>query len=141
MRNFEEFTGRATPVASNIPRVAIQKRGNMSLNKAAYKALGEPGFVVLLYDSGTNSIGLRPSQGNVRHAYPVRKQPNSQSYLVAGHAFCRFYGIDTGFTRAFEPSMEDGILVVELDQGVAIERPARTSQSTRAETGVDGGSM
>lgn len=118
MRDFEEFTARATPSSSKMMRVAIQRRGNLSLNRAAYQALGEPEQVVLLFERRTQTVGLKPAAKDVRHAYPVRRQANSDSYLIAGQGFCGWYDIPVDQTVAFEPAVEDGVLVFELDKGI-----------------------
>lgn len=48
LRDFVEFEGRWRSYASNTPRIGVQRRGSMSLNRAAFKALGEPTHVVFL---------------------------------------------------------------------------------------------
>lgn len=113
--NFEVFDRRSRPV-SHQATVTIQKRGNFSLNKAAFQALGEPEAVELLFDRSERLIGMRPSEVRNRHAYPVRKQQNAQSYLVAGNAFNQYYQIETGVTRRWDASIQDGILVIDLKQ-------------------------
>jgi hypothetical protein len=123
VRKFEQFTGRATPASRKALRVAIQTRGNMSLNQAAYTALGEPKAVLLLFDSESRAVGLQPTSEATRHAFPVRRQPNSKSYIIGAASFCKHYEIPVEATRAFEPVLEDGILVFEIDKGIQI--PAR----------------
>ncbi len=98
MPNFETFTRRAAPVAST-PLVTIQKRGTFSLNRAAYELLGSPEAVELLYDRDERVMGIRAVDPDTRHAYPMRKQPSSYSYLFAGQAFAKYYGIPIGETR------------------------------------------
>ena len=127
MRQFEEFTGRSTPSSSKMLRVALQKRGTMSLNRAAFKALGEPSHVILFFDKESRAIGIKPADGSVRHAYPVRKQEQAASYLFAAQAFCKHYDLLTGVTTAFEPTLEDGMLVFEFDKGVEIASRTRAS--------------
>lgn len=113
MPNFEVFTRRSRPVVKQ-PSVAIQRRGNFSINRAAYELLGEPEAVELLFDRTERIMGMRPIDPSTPHAYPVRKQPNSASYLVAGNAFTQFYNIPIGTTRRFDAAVIDGVLAVDL---------------------------
>jgi hypothetical protein len=110
-----------------MPRVALQTRGNISLNQAAYKALGEPVAVLLMFDKTSNAVGLQPASLDAKHVYPIRKQPNSKSYMIGAVAFCKHYEIDVSHTRAFSPQVEDGVLVFDLDKGTDL--PARKRRS------------
>ena len=130
MRKFETFTKRSTPASRMIPRVALQTRGNMSMNEAAYKALGEPAAVLLMFDRETKAVGLQPTAIETKHAYPIRKQPNSKSFMVGAVSFCNHYEIDVSHTRAFTPQIEDGILVFELDKGIDLPLRQRTKGNT-----------
>ena len=125
MPTFETFTRRATPLAAE-PRVAIQKRGTISLNRSAFEALGSPAAVELLFDKGEQVVGIRPVPPDVRHSYPLRKQPSSFSYLIAGQAFCNYYGIPTGETRRYAATTIDDVLAIDLKQDA--ERPITRGQ-------------
>lgn len=76
---------------------------------------------------------MRPVSKDARHAYPIRKQPKSASYLLAGQAFTKFYGIETGTGREFEPALKGDILVFELANG--IDLPPRKARSAGARRG------
>lgn len=115
MANFETFMKRMVPLA-NDPTVTIQKRGNISLNKAAQVALGEPAAVELLYDSAAKIVGMRGVDASVQHAYPLRPQKEGIGpYIVAGMAFTRYYDIDTTEARRWTAVVEDGILCINLN--------------------------
>ena len=114
MPNFEKFSRRAKPIPTQ-PLVTLQKRGTFSLNRAAHEALGAPPFIELLYDREARIVGFRATDESDPDSYPLRKQQNSASYLVAGNAFCQFYGIDVGQTRRFSAKMIDGVLAVDLN--------------------------
>jgi len=79
----------------------VQKRGLISLNLAAFKALGEPATVALLFDADEGIVALRKVPRTHPNAYHVRKQGQSQSYLVAGQGFASFNKIDTELSRRF----------------------------------------
>jgi hypothetical protein len=68
------------------------------------------------------AVGLKPVSRNIRHVYVIRRQQNSESYLINAKSFLGYYGIDTSRTLAFQPQVEEGVLVFELDKGVRVMR-------------------
>ena len=114
MPNFESFHKGLVPQRSQ-PLVTLQKRGAISLNRAAYQALGEPKAVELLYDRDASIIGLRPADITIENAYAVRPATTAAGpYLVSAMAFTRFYAIDTGITRRRPAYVENGVLCIDL---------------------------
>ncbi|GGG60630.1 hypothetical protein GCM10011374_24380 [Kocuria dechangensis] len=119
---FEVFDKRMTPLAK-APSVTIQKRGVISLNKAAHDLIGNAETVELLYDRDRNVVALRAADDFCPHAYAVRsgsKNGPGQA-IVSATAFTAHYGIDTTATRRWKPFTEDGMLCVDLTlQGTVI---------------------
>ncbi len=115
MVNWEVFQRRAAPVVSQ-PFVTLQKRGTMSLNAAAFEALGEPEAVELLFDRGERLLGFRPVDPSAPHAYRPRKQGRTANYVVSGMALTQYYGVETDTARRYAAEMRDGVLVVDLKQ-------------------------
>jgi hypothetical protein len=114
MANFEVFTRRATPAAKG-PTVTVQRQGNISLNYAAFEAMGEPDMVELLYDREDDVMGLRTAQDNSPHAYRLRKQSSGSGFVISGRAFTQHYDIKTDAARRFRAELnDDGILTVDL---------------------------
>ena len=112
---FEVFDKRMTPLAK-APSVTIQKRGVISLNKAAHDLIGNAETVELLYDRDRNVVALRPADDSSPHAYAVRsgsKNGPGQA-IISATAFTQHYGIDTTATRRWKPFTEDGMLCVDL---------------------------
>ena len=115
MPDFEVFNRRARPVSKQ-PVITLQKRGTFSLNEAAFIALGEPEVVELLYDRTEKLVGMRKVGPDNAYAYPVRKQQNAASYLVAGNAFSQYYGIPVGVTRRWSARLMENVLVIDLKE-------------------------
>lgn len=116
---FEVFDKRLTPL-TKAPTVTIQKRGVMSLNRAAHALIGDADTVELLYDRDERVVGIRPTSDDVPHAYPVRPQSANKAtgpLLIAGTAFVQYYGIDTTTSRRWSPTVQDGILCIDLKEG------------------------
>jgi hypothetical protein len=132
MREFETFTRRMVPLVKK-PAVTIQKRGTMTLNKAAYVALGAPEAVELLYDKKNNVMGIRPINPEVDHAYPMRPQANKEDgpFIVSGAAFTKYYGIKTDEARRYNAEIEDGVLIIDLsNEGQVVTSNRSGSGST-----------
>ncbi len=136
MRNFEEFTLRAVPASRKTPRVAIQSRGNISMNLAAFQQLGEPQAVILMFDKDSRAVGMRSVPIETKHAFPIRRQPNSKSFVIGAASFCNHYGIVFDGTTVFIPQFEDNILVFEVDKGTVL--PVRKRGQKHSEDGTDG---
>jgi len=116
MPDFEVFDKRSIPIGKQ-PMATIQKAGPISLNRAAYHALGEPEAVELLFDTSERIIGLRAVDPlSAPHAYPIRTQGKGNTFLVAGTAFFRFYGVDTSVSRRYFVQMFDDVLGIDLKQ-------------------------
>lgn len=72
---FEVFNKRMTPLAK-APAVTIQKRGVISLNKAAHELINSSETVELLFDADRQVMALRPAEDTSPHAYGVRAGSN-----------------------------------------------------------------
>lgn len=113
---FETFKRNRMP-STGKPAVTIQKRGALSLNTAAYEALGCPKHVALLYDRDEQLIGMRRVNATTPHAYVVRGVGNNQAtHVVSGKAFLSYYGIPREVARRWTAQIEDDLLVVDLKQ-------------------------
>lgn len=113
---FEVYEKGSAPVAT-VPSVTVQKRGLISLNRAAFKLLGEPPAVLLLWDSEREVIGLRGVPLDAANAYPVRPQTSNSTkgpLLVAGGLFTKFIGLNTETAYRWKPRMEDEVLCIDV---------------------------
>jgi hypothetical protein len=115
---FETFTRQRR--VGRQPYVTIQKKGVISLNRAAFEALESPDTVELLYDPDARLVALRKVDSSVEHAYQVRAPvPNHATWLVSGSAFTAYYEIDTSNSVRRAARMDGDLLVVDLnDPGV-----------------------
>jgi hypothetical protein len=113
---FETFKRNRMP-STGEPAVTIQKRGALSLNIAAYEAIGSPKHVALLYDRENKLMGIQKTTGTMPHAYLVRGVGNNRAtHVVSGKAFLSYYGISRDVARRWIAEMQDDVLVVDLKQ-------------------------
>jgi len=131
---FEVFDKRMTPMAK-APSVTIQKRGVISLNKAAHDLVNNAETVELLYDRDRQVMALRAADDSSPHAYAVRngsKRGPGQA-IVSATAFTAHYGIDTTATRRWKPFIEDGMLCVDLTEAGTVITGNRTKPTASAQ--------
>jgi hypothetical protein len=111
---FETFTRQRK--TGRQPYVTMQKKGVISLNKAAFDALGQPETVELLYDSEARLVALRKVDSSVEHAYQVRAPvENHATWLVSGAAFMSYYEIDNSESVRRPARLENDLLVIDLN--------------------------
>jgi len=132
MEGFEEFDQYHSRSVKTL-FITIQRRGNFSLNRAAYKALDEPEAVKMLFNRSKRQIGFRKADSNVSRSTPVRRQHQSESFLIAGLTFCKEYDIETTTARRYVGKIQDGVLIVDLNE------PSTNATGPRARDDENGG--
>lgn len=119
MNGWVEFDRRAKPVSTEA-FVTLQKKGMLSLNRAARDLLGNSKTVTLLYNQESNQIGIRPCSPDNQRAYPLRLQGSGSTSLIAGQAFTKFFGIDTEVARRYKATTVVDMLIVDLNQDAPV---------------------
>ncbi|PLC10764.1 hypothetical protein AUQ48_17080 [Kocuria flava] len=125
------FDKRATPLAK-APSVTIQKRGVISMNKAAHELLDSADTVELLFDRERQVMAIRAADDSSPHAYAVRNGSTRGpgQAVVSATAFTAHYGIDTKVTRRWKPFLEEGMLCVDLTSSGTVITGNRTKKPT-----------
>lgn len=131
MPSFVEFDRENSHFVPDEPMFTLQKRGLISMNQAAFKALGEPAAVALLYDADEGVVALRKVPRTYHNGYIIRKQNAARSYLVAATGFASHHKITTDVSRRFVGHRYDDHLVgFALAEGVAIKAQARRPKAS-----------
>lgn len=140
---FEVFERKARPV-NNMPVIGVQTRGTMSLNAVAFTLLmstatpadaaaavdgasgskpgkqtaktpeGADALVEFLYDKEEQIVGIRLARPDSMNAYPVRKQPGAETYIVTAKAFLRYHNIEFPELRRYVPKLYGDVLGFSL---------------------------
>ena len=132
MPAFETFTQKSARSGAG-PLVSIQRGGVFSLNADAFAVLGKPSAVEFVFDPQERVMGFRPTTAESPHSYAVRKQRQTESYLVSGRAFSKHAGISIEHAARYKAEMIDGVLAVDLKQNPVNaskprpKKPVRTS--------------
>ena len=119
------------------PFATIQKRGIISLNEPACTALGNPPFVVLMYDVEQNLIGIRPAlEEDAEYAYTLRE---GKTRVVSAQAFAKHYGLDVSESRRRSVEVVDGVLTIDLnDPGTLVVGARAKKKRDTGDANVDG---
>lgn len=131
---FEVFAKSSAPL-SKVPTVTLQRRGTISINRAAFNLMKEPDAVELLWDGDRRLVGFRAAPVDAPNAYPVRAQnqkTDAGPFLIAGTAFTKYYDIDTSQAVRYVPKADGDIVFIELDgpsQHVTSNREGRTKRT------------
>jgi hypothetical protein len=99
-------------------RSSITNIGLLTLNYTAFRSMGQPESVHVMFDSGNGLIGLKPVRPNTPNAKHLKQRKDRRlSFWIRVRDFCNYYGIDyrkgIRFQR-IEPQ-DDGTLVLYLD--------------------------
>lgn len=120
-------------------RVSLNERGAFALNRKVLDKLGGPAFVELYFDKVNGLIGMKPVSNETKFAYPVRRQGKANSWLVRALAFLTHYNIKVKGTYLFaEPTIEDGMLVVDITKASQISARKSKPEASRQPSFVIG---
>ena len=96
--------------------VTMNRKGEIALNKVAYKRVGEPTAFLILYNRPNSLIALKPTAAAIKNAYPVRKHGRRGGRMVRAFRLLTEFGITLPDTVEFrEPEIDrDGQLILDL---------------------------
>ena len=95
--------------------VTLNKKGFIVVNRTAFKRMGEPRAVLILFDRVNNRIGLRAANPTVRNAYPIAKCGRYGGRIVRAYRLLVEHGIDLPDTVEFPNAWIDEDQVLNLD--------------------------
>lgn len=128
MPNFEVFSRSRSRVRKQ-PMIALQRRGDFTLNQGAFEALGMPKAVELLFDPKERIVGLRAVDPEAPTAYPVRKHTGaSHVYAITGKGFVGQYGISTDASWRLPATLYGDVLGVTVPSEDAPPPPAHRAK-------------
>lgn len=132
---FELFDKRHAPMRG-APSVTVQKRGIVSINGPAHALINRAKVVELLFDRERQVMALRPADPSPR-TYELREPSPSGQTLLSATAFTQAYNIDTSISLRYEPSVEDGMLCVDLSGPSTVVQSNRTKKRSVSRTSDD----
>ena len=122
-RSWKEFKGVAARRIPNEIRSSINPSGEITFDIDAFRLLGEPQAMILLYESSTRSIGLKPSHPDATNAVLVRVRHARSNRVVRSRPFLLDNEINVPTTLRFPfPFIEDNVLILDLRTAVTCGR-------------------
>lgn len=96
------------------PWIAVNRRGDLSLSRAAIRELGDPEKVEVLYDLQEKLIGLRRANPGSDDAYLVSRGDGFTR--VSPKALARLFGLDQLPPRRYKAQMVGDVLTIDLKE-------------------------
>ena len=103
--------------------VSLNRRGEIALNERAFREIGQPASVTLLYDVKTRTIGIKYPVVMDRHFFPARRYGRGRRMrIVRAARMLKQFGIEVDATLVF-PNVEvkaygrEPMLVFSLEDG------------------------
>lgn len=131
---FEVFDRGALPVSDVDPEVTIQRRGTMTMNRAAAAALGHPRAIQLMYAEQEHIIGLRAAELGSPRTFRLSPQGKGPTYYsTSGKSFMNRYGIPHEIATRYKARMSGDMLLVDLKEGGVQVFSSRSKTSEQGE--------
>ncbi|MFB9665747.1 hypothetical protein HP467_01945 [Curtobacterium albidum] len=138
---FVKFS-KGTQSSTAVPTMTVLRSGSLSMNRSAYKLLGEPAAVEFFWDADRAMIGVGAADKDTLGSYPVRLNGTRETspVTVSAVAFVRHIGIDLSKARRYVVSLEDNMLVLDTNAEYTVVTSNRTrgEERRRAEAQSDG---
>ncbi len=127
IKHWTIFEGRPFLGDASEPRVTLDPKNVILLNRAACEQLKAPVAVQLMFDENLKRIGIRPADPREQNAFRLKKKKNASFRTINAGAFCQHFGISVDKTVRFNQVAIDreGILTLELTNTTYVSRGAR----------------
>lgn len=124
IENFIEFMGRPNRTSTDLPRVTLNKKGILLLNKVAFRALDEPAAVKLFFDGNNQVIGIKAADIRHSNSFAVRQKDKWHNRIVCASPFCKHFQIHVETTILFNDVDIDskGLMKLDLRKSITIGR-------------------
>lgn len=120
--NWQVFEGQPNRAGGqrHEPRVTLDAKGSIYLNRRAWEAFGSPRFVQLMHDPERGLIGLKPTDPDRRNAFRMMTHGKNHKRIAAS-PFFRHIGIRTDRTVLFDqPDLRDKVLILDLNNTITV---------------------
>lgn len=120
--NWQEFKEVAVRRGPKLIHATINPRGIIAFDSDAFRLMGEPEAVCLMFEPNRKLIGIKPLHSDQPHAVMVHMRHVSQR-VVRSLTFLRKHGITVTETIEFRyPYIENGALILDLRTAVRCPR-------------------
>ena len=131
-RNWDEFGDGPAGTSRDEPYVSMNYRGEIVINRQIYETMQQPEAVILLFDHADDIIGVKPASPLMPNAFRVTEKGDCGHRRIRALPFARKHEIQLDGTVRFQtPTIEDGILLLELRHMVRSTRTGHHSPRLR----------
>jgi hypothetical protein len=121
VRKWQRFEGAAPRIMRDAIRASINPMGEITFDVDAYRRLGEPQAMFLLYEPETETVGLEPGHADEPNSVLVRQRHGRSNRCVRSMAFFKKHGILPVTTVRLPLAYIEGkVLVLDLKTAVSI---------------------
>ena len=113
---------------NSVVYVTMNRKGEIALNKVAYKRVGEPTAFLIYFNRPNNMVALKPTAAAIKNAYPVRKQGRRGGRVVRAFRLLTEFGLKLPDTVEFKDPEIDRDRQLILDLRTARVSPRAHSQ-------------
>lgn len=110
--------------------VSLNRRGEIAMNERAFREIGRPASVTLLYDATTRTIGVKFPVAIDRHFFPARAYGRGRRMrIVRAERMLKQFGIEIERTLVFVGARSvkfqgSPMLVLPLEEVKVVSRRA-----------------
>jgi hypothetical protein len=106
---------------------SINPDGVIQINRRTLETLGEPDSVILMYDTESQTIGIKPARSFDRNTFPLRKKGKHGGRIVRAYQLLKEFNIKLTATLKFaETTIENGILLLDLKKTIKARNTSLT---------------
>ncbi|MBP9665265.1 MAG: hypothetical protein KBD94_11635 [Pyrinomonadaceae bacterium] len=140
-RWIEYSDGPANIIRPDQIYVSLSRRGEILINRKCFEEMERPEAVTLMFDSDTNTIGLRPAPADADSSFRMC-EARCGARVVSSRGFIRKHNIRLSTKVRFPTArIEHGVLVLELRFGVPVVRNMTDSGRTQHSPGNAGSAL
>ena len=122
------FTGRGSKGDFSFPVVTVHRAGTIALNDRSMDALGEPEHIDFLFDE--DEPHLVAFRANPDGAYAPRRSTDGKAWIVSAASLFRFLDRQPKGTYRYRASLQDDLLIIDLDDPIPPVRGVRPAPVT-----------
>ena len=120
--HWDIFRGGQTVPSNERLSITINNKHILTLNRYTRKILGDPEWVLVMFDKRSSMIGLSPTHAGDPDGFQVRPKSGGMNYVIHLAPFCRHHNIMFENTERFaQPGLSpEGYLALDLKDTINV---------------------
>lgn len=127
--HWDIFRGGESRPSNTRLSVSINAKNVLTLNRYTRKILGDPEWVLVMFDKRESVIGLMKTHPGDKDGFQVKPKGGGQNYVIHIAPFCRHHGIFIEATERFaQPGLSpEGYLTLDLKNTINVSHRKKRS--------------